>query len=82
MQIEISESRCAGCQNCTPYYRKRHDGQYIAVDCAYCNVLRRTTKPSNRCRHYQERGNVVGIYGFKVIEENAQTNSVRILKER
>jgi len=39
----------------------------------YCSRLHRTTKHGNRCRHYQERGNVEKMYRFKAAEENSSS---------
>lgn len=61
MLIEIDGSRCISCTRYTQYYaifshRKGKDLQ--AIDCGYCAQLRRTTRPGNRCKHYQEKGNL------------------------
>ena len=68
MLIDITGSRCINCAKYTQHYayRMTRSGQeLLAVDCGFCGQLQRTTKPGNRCKHYQERSNVGAFYKIK-----------------
>ena len=59
MLIEIEGSRCVSCRRYTQYYaQKLGTNELQAINCGFCGQLQRTTRPGNRCKHYQERSNL------------------------
>ncbi|MCI9357221.1 MAG: hypothetical protein HFH59_06690 [Lachnospiraceae bacterium] len=56
MKIEISGSRCISCGKYTQYYELIKD-MAQAIDRGYCGARQCTTRPGNRCKHYQEKSN-------------------------
>lgn len=59
MKIEISGNKCISCYKYTQYYKRNLIGyDYEPIDCGYCGVMGRTTRPGNRCKHYKEMSNV------------------------
>lgn len=58
MKIEITGSKCISCYKYTQYYRMSGQGFPEAIDCGFCGVWQRTTRPGSRCKKYRERPNV------------------------
>ena len=61
MLIEVRGSRCVSCKCYNQYYAvvlERKGKDLRPIDCGWCAQLRRTTRPGNRCKHYQEKSNV------------------------
>ncbi len=69
MLIDISGSRCISCRKYTQYYtQKQGTNELQPINCGYCGQRQCTTKPGNRCKHYQERGNV----GARITHDNTK----------
>ena len=59
MKIEITGNKCISCYKYTQYYqRKITSYDYEPIECGFCGVMQRTTRPGNRCKHYKEISNV------------------------
>lgn len=57
MKIEITGNRCISCYKYSQYYTISAQGELDAIDCGYCGVKQRKTRPGNRCKGYKERSN-------------------------
>lgn len=62
MKIEITGSKCISCWKYEQYFRINARDDFEAIDCGYCWLRHCTTRPGNRCKHYQEKSNVGVIY--------------------
>lgn len=56
MLIEVNPSRCTGCTRYVQYYAQGCHGQYVAINCGYCQLRQAVTRPGSRCRCHQEVG--------------------------
>lgn len=74
MKIEITGAKCISCKKYSQYYAIGSKGELDAIDCGFCGVTQRNTKPWNRCKNYSERGNVglsqERLVTYRILNEN------------
>ena len=62
--IAVMGNHCINCMEYVQYYCRRKEGNYdihTAVDRGYCGARQCTTRPGNRCKHYQEKSSIRAV---------------------